>query len=156
MGIMRGYRLREFTRDRYGDPVRRWSALGAAIILEVSATLALRAVQEQPWWLVLVVIGYVGSFVALAVVLRSGLAVGVAYGIWAACGVVVTAVFGAVFFHEPFTLLMGCGVVLVAGGVLLVEVGAQRAEGRRARDAAVASDGTESGTSLQTGAEQST
>jgi small multidrug resistance pump len=49
--------------------------------------------------------------------------VGVAYGIWAACGVALTALLAAVVFGDPLTWTMGLGVVLVIGGVLLVELG---------------------------------
>ena len=107
-----------------GPGGRKWSALGAAILLEVSGTLALRAAIDQPWWWVLVGTGYVGSFVAMALVLRTGAPIGVVYGIWAACGVTLTAVVAAVLFGDPLTVLMGVGIAVVIGGVLLVELGA--------------------------------
>ena len=50
--------------------------------------------------------------------------VGVAYGIWSATGVALTAVLAKILFDEPFTWLMGLGVVAIAGGVLLIEIGA--------------------------------
>ena len=54
--------------------------------------------------------------------LREGMSLGVGYGIWAACGVALTAVLSAVIFHEPLTLPMGIGIAAVMGGVLLVGV----------------------------------
>jgi small multidrug resistance pump len=44
--------------------MRKWLLLGAAILLEVSATMSLRAALDDPAWYALVSIGYVGSFVA--------------------------------------------------------------------------------------------
>lgn len=75
-------------------------------------------------------VGYVGAFVCLSLVLRAGMGLGVAYGIWGACGVVLTAVFSMVLFGEPLTLLMGAGIALVIGGVLCVELGSQAARGK--------------------------
>ncbi|MBG6181962.1 multidrug transporter EmrE-like cation transporter [Arthrobacter sp. CAN_A1] len=49
---------------------------------------------------------------------------GVAYGIWAAAGVALTAIIGKVLFKEPFTWLMGLGIILIIGGVMLIELGA--------------------------------
>ena len=69
--------------------------LAAAIIVEVAATLSLRASQDHSAWLLVVVAGYVGSFVLLTMVLRAGMPVGVAYGIWGALGTAATAVLAA-------------------------------------------------------------
>jgi len=52
--------------------VRKWALLGAAIAVEVAATLSLRASQDHSAWLVVVVAGYVGSFILLTMVLRTG------------------------------------------------------------------------------------
>ena len=108
--------------------MRPWSYLVAAIVSEVSATLALRAATDHPGWIVLVVSGYVASFGLLAAVLRRGMAIGVAYGVWSACGVLLTALAAAVLFAEPLNQLMGVGLVAIAVGVLLIERGG-RAEG---------------------------
>jgi len=51
------------------------------------------------------------------------LPIGVAYGIWAATGVALTAVLGRVLFREPLTRLMLGGIGLIIVGVLLVELG---------------------------------
>lgn len=106
-------------------PPSTWGLLAGAVTTEVTATLALRAAADHPLWYALVVAGYVAAFVLLAAVLRRGLAVGVAYGVWAACGVVLTALAGAVLFAEPLTPLTGLGTALIIGGVLLVELGSR-------------------------------
>jgi small multidrug resistance pump len=99
--------------------------LALAIVLEVSATLAFRAAGgfARPGWLLVVVPGYVGSTVLLSVVLRRGMGVGVAYGIWSAIGVALTALAAAVLFAEPLAPVSLAGIALVIVGVLMVELG---------------------------------
>ena len=86
--------------------MQKWALLIAAIVIEVAATLSLRASQDHSAWLVLVVGGYFGALVLLTMVLRAGMPVGVAYGVW-----------GAIVF----------GIGLIIAGVLLVEFGSQQA-----------------------------
>jgi small multidrug resistance pump len=99
--------------------------LAAAIVSEVAATLSLRASQDHAGWLVLVVIGYAIAFVLLALVLRAGLAVGVAYGIWGASGTALTAVLAAIIFRDALTWPIAGGIALIIAGVLFVELGAR-------------------------------
>lgn len=102
-----------------------WVALAAAIICEVSAALSLRlAVTGRPLFFGVVVVGYALAFAALTVSLAEGMALGVAYGVWAACGVAATAVLSRLFFEDPLTKPMIAGIGLIIGGVLLVELGA--------------------------------
>lgn len=104
-----------------------WLLLAGAILSEVTASLSLKAALTHSGLYVLVVAGYVASFALLAVVLRRGMPLGVAYGVWGASGVVLTALLSTLLFAEPFTALMGLGIVLVAAGVMVVELGSQRA-----------------------------
>lgn len=46
-----------------------------------------------------------------------------AYGIWAALGVALTAVVSRVAFKEPLDAVMAAGIALIVGGVLLLETG---------------------------------
>jgi small multidrug resistance pump len=100
--------------------------LAGAIVIEVAATLSLRASQDHSAWLVLVAVGYVGAFVLLTMVLRTGMPVGVAYGIWGALGTAGTAVLAALLFGDPFTWPIVAGIGLIIAGVLLVEIGSHR------------------------------
>ncbi|MDO4655766.1 multidrug efflux SMR transporter [Actinomyces sp.] len=104
-----------------------WPALGGAIISEVSATLALRQALNQPGFYVMVGIGYALAFILLSLTLKAGMPLGVAYGLWGALGVVLTAVLSMLVFGEPITVLVALGIALIMVGVLLVELGAQRA-----------------------------
>ena len=110
-----------------GRGVCAWPALGGAIISEVSATLALRQALNQPGFYVMVGIGYALAFVLLSLTLKAGMPLGVAYGLWGALGVALTAVLSMLVFGEPITVLVALGIALIMVGVLLVEVGAQRA-----------------------------
>jgi small multidrug resistance pump len=107
-----------------------WPPLLIAIVLEVTATLSLRAAEgfTHPLWLIPVVIGYTGSLWLLSIVLDRGMPVGVAYGIWAAIGVVLTAVMGTVLFGELLGPVQIGGIGAIVVGVLLVELGSHKRE----------------------------
>ncbi|MCX4391199.1 multidrug efflux SMR transporter [Micromonospora peucetia] len=106
-----------------------WVFLAAAIAFEITATMALRASEglRNKAWAPVVVGGYVTCFVFLSLALRNGMAVGVAYGIWAAAGIALTAIIARLVFRDPLTKVMMLGIGLIAAGVLLVELGAQTA-----------------------------
>ncbi|MEH3142043.1 MAG: SMR family transporter [Mycobacterium kyogaense] len=105
-----------------------WLLLLCAIVSEVAATLSLKAAVTTPALYVVVVGGYFASFVFLTLVLKRGMGLGVAYGIWGAIGVALTAILSSIVFGEAFTVLMGVGMVCIISGVLLVEMGARHAE----------------------------
>lgn len=107
--------------------MNRWLLLAGAVASEVAATLSLKGALDHPWLYVIVFSGYVGAFALLAAVLRRGMGLGVAYGIWGAAGVASTAFLSALIFAEPLTPLMFIGLGVIIAGVLVVELGAQRA-----------------------------
>lgn len=101
-----------------------WVLLAVAIVSEVGATISLKvATDGKKVFFVPVVLGYLVAFSLLAVALTLGLPIGVAYGIWAATGVALTAILGRVLFREPLTALMLTGIALIIAGVFLVELG---------------------------------
>lgn len=103
-----------------------WLLLAGAIVSEVAATLALRLSEglRVRAWVAPVVLGYLIAFVLLWRTLAAGLPVGVAYGVWAAAGVALTALAGRVLFRDPLTPRMLVGLAAIAAGVLLIELGA--------------------------------
>lgn len=107
--------------------MKAWLLLAGAILSEVTSSLSLKAATEQPLWYALVAVGFAAAFVFLTGVLKEGMSLGVAYGIWGAMGVALTATMGAVLYGEPLTGLMVLGIVLVIGGVLTIELGSQHA-----------------------------
>ena len=107
--------------------------LVGAILVEVTASVSLRAALDQPGLYAVAVLGFAAAFTLLARVLRAGMALGAAYGIWGASSVALTAALDAVVFGEALTAPALGGIALIIAGVLLVELGAQR--GRRAQEA---------------------
>jgi small multidrug resistance pump len=101
-----------------------WLALAGAIVIEVVATLSLRASDglRKKAWIVPVVLGYLASFYLLWTSLSLGMPVGVAYGVWTACGVALVALIARFLFSEPLTWLMGAGIALIVAGVLTIEM----------------------------------
>ncbi|RIJ53289.1 QacE family quaternary ammonium compound efflux SMR transporter [Clavibacter lycopersici] len=101
-----------------------WLLLAIAIVTEVAATISLKlATDGRKRWYAVVAVGYVTAFSMLAGALSLGLPIGVAYGIWAATGVALTAILGRVIFRDPLTRTMLAGNALIIGGVLLIELG---------------------------------
>lgn len=102
-----------------------WLWLAAAITCELVATLGLRASEglRRRRWLVVVTGGYALAFGFLALALRAGMAVGVAYGIWSAVGIALVALLARVIWQEPLTRRMTLGLLVVMLGVVLVEAG---------------------------------
>ena len=103
--------------------MKKWILLACAILSEVTGSLSLKAALGHPGWYALVVAGFFCAFMFLALVLRERVPLGVAYGIWGASGVALTAILGRVFFGEKFTWVMSVGVVLIMIGVIMVETG---------------------------------
>ena len=101
-----------------------WLALAGAIVVEVIATLSLRASDgfRKRAWIVPVALGYLVSFYLLWLSLSWGMPVGIAYGIWTACGVALVAVLARFLFAEPLTWIMALGIVLIVAGVLTIEM----------------------------------
>ena len=101
-----------------------WWALVGAILIEVVATLSLRASDgfRKKGWIAPVTLGYLASFYLLWLSLAHGMPVGIAYGVRTACGVALVAVIARVLFSEPLTSLMGLGIALIVAGVLTIEM----------------------------------
>ena len=104
-----------------------WMLLAGAILTEVAATLSLRASEglRKKRWIAPVAAFYVAAFSLLTVALANGMPVGIAYGVWAASGVALTAVGARVFFKERLTWRMTAGIALIAIGVFVIELGVQ-------------------------------
>ncbi|MEU8680422.1 SMR family transporter [Streptomyces sp. NPDC048611] len=101
--------------------------LAGAILSEVAATLSLRMAARagnKGKWFIGLGAGYLAAFALLTLALHGGLALGVAYGIWAASGVALTALASRILFNEPLTKVMSLGIALIVAGVLTIELGA--------------------------------
>lgn len=102
-----------------------WLALAGAILVEVFATLSLRASDgfRKKAWIAPVIAGYLVSFYLLWLSLGLGMPVGIAYGVWSACGVALVAVIARYLFREPLTWMMVLGIAFIVAGVLTIELG---------------------------------
>lgn len=101
-----------------------WLLLGGAVVSEVVSTLALRVASGgRRSWYALVIVGYAIAFALLSGSLQAGMPLGVAYGVWAAAGIVLTALLSRLLFREALTPVMMAGMGLIVAGVLLVELG---------------------------------
>jgi small multidrug resistance pump len=100
--------------------------LALAIVSEVTGTLALKFTHGFTRALpsLVVVASYMLAFFLLSLVLARGMPVGVAYGIWSACGVTLVATVGVIFLGDNLTLMQWSGIALVGAGVLALEMGA--------------------------------
>ena len=100
--------------------------LALAIVGEVVATSFLKVTSgpvARCYHYAVVVGGYVFAFTMLAQSLGRGVPLGIAYAVWAGVGVVLVALISWLVFKEPLTLLQLGGIVLVIGGVTMLELG---------------------------------
>jgi small multidrug resistance pump len=104
-----------------------WLLLAGAILSEVVATTFLKLSEGFTRLVpsIVVVLGYGVAFTLLSQALARGMGIGVAYGVWAAAGVALVAVVGAVFLGESLTWIQVGGIALVIAGVLALELGAR-------------------------------
>jgi small multidrug resistance pump len=95
-----------------------------AIASEVFATSLLKSTEgfSRPWPTVACLTGYVVSFAALSQAVK-GVPVGVAYAMWSGLGTAAIVAIGAVFLHEPITLVKLVGVSLIIAGVIILNLG---------------------------------
>lgn len=66
-----------------------------------------------------VIVGYGLAFYCLSICLNT-LPLSLAYAIWSGVGTALTAVIGALVWDEVFTALKLAGIVLIIGGVILL------------------------------------
>lgn len=102
---------------------KNWLLLLGAIVAEVLGTMCLRAAVDQPIFAIGVVSGYVIAFILLGLALGRGIPIGIAYGIWAAAGVALVAVLGAMLFEETLSFIAIIGIVTIMAGVFIVQTG---------------------------------
>ncbi|MDQ0683016.1 small multidrug resistance pump [Streptomyces sp. B4I13] len=98
--------------------------LAGAIAAEVAATTAMKYSEgfSKLWPALLTAVGYVLSFLLLAQTLKT-VGIGTAYAIWAGAGTAAIALIGLVLFGEALTPVKIAGVLLIVGGVVLLNLG---------------------------------
>ncbi|MFI7707369.1 DMT family transporter [Nonomuraea sp. NPDC049480] len=101
-----------------------WLLLTLAITSEVLATTALKLSNglTHLGWTLAVAAGYITSFALLAQALKLQLDMGTAYAIWAGAGTAAIALIGAAFMGETLTPLKIGGILLIIGGVVVLNL----------------------------------
>lgn len=101
-----------------------WLLLALAITAEVLATTALKLSNgfTHLAWTAAVALGYITSFTLLAQALKLHLDMGTAYAVWAGAGTAAIALIGAAFMGETLTPLKIGGILLIIGGVIVLNL----------------------------------
>ena len=97
--------------------------LAIAIVTEVVATTALRASDGMTrlWPSVVVVVGYVICFIALALCVRR-IPIGVAYGIWSGAGLIMITIAGWYLYRQRVDGPAMIGMGMIVAGVVVIQV----------------------------------
>jgi len=101
--------------------VSAWAWLAGAIAAEITATSALKLSDGFQRLLpsAVVALGYAAAFYGLSMAVRT-LPLGIVYAVWSGIGTVGAILVGRWLFGESLGLLQYLGVVLVLGGVVLI------------------------------------
>jgi small multidrug resistance pump len=100
-----------------------WLYLLIAILTEVVGTTMMKVSQGLTKLLpsVLMFTMYIVSFVFMAFALKK-IEVSTAYAIWSGLGTAIIATIGILAFRESFNLAKLAGIVLIIGGVVLLNI----------------------------------
>ena len=99
--------------------------LTVAIMCEVIATTALKFTDSFTRLVpsVVVALGYGSAFYFLSQALRLQMPIGTAYALWSGIGTAALAILGVMFLGEPLNVQRVLGVLLVIGGVVVLNLG---------------------------------
>ena len=97
--------------------------LGAAILLEVIGTTALKASDgfSRLWPSAITAVAYGVSFYLLSLVLKT-LPVGIAYAVWSGVGIVLISTVGWLYYGQRLDMPAMIGLGLIVAGVLTVNL----------------------------------
>src|SRR5699024_12256903 len=84
---------------------------------------SLRAAVDHPFCSIGVIVGDLIAFLLLGLALGQGTPIGGAYGVWAAAGVALVALLGAIIFGETLSVTAIVGIVTIIAGVYIVQTG---------------------------------
>ena len=109
-----------------GNPIL---ILSVAIVSEVLGTTSMKLSEgfTQPVFGIVTAACYILSFMMLTFALKD-LSLGMAYGIWGGVGTFLTTLIGIIFWSDPFSIVVGIGMIAVVAGIALLSKGTQEAE----------------------------
>ncbi|MEV6116837.1 multidrug efflux SMR transporter [Streptomyces sp. NPDC052109] len=98
--------------------------LAGAIAAEVAATTAMKYSEgfSRLWPSLVTAVGYLVSFALLARTLKT-VQIGTAYAIWSGVGTAAIAVLGLLLFGEGLSAAKVGGILLIIGGVVVLNLG---------------------------------
>lgn len=97
--------------------------LTLAIVFEVIGSSFMKASDGFSKWLPssIVIIAYITCFYFFSLALKT-MPLGIAYAIWAALGIVLTAVISVVVYKEKLDIPAIVGMMLIIAGVLVINL----------------------------------
>ncbi|MGJ7605043.1 DMT family transporter [Variovorax sp. LT1R20] len=100
-----------------------WLLLAASVVAEVVGTIALRYADGFTRLAPSLAVGvsYAAAIWLMSIAVRQ-LEVGLAYAVWAGCGIALTAAVGMLWFGEPATLLRIGGMTTIVVGVFMINL----------------------------------
>ncbi len=103
--------------------LKSYCILFIAIIFETIATSFLKQSEQftKLWPTVFTIVGYLGAFYCLSLVLKS-IPVGIAYAIWSGIGIVLISIIGKVVYKQHLDLPAILGLGLIVAGVIVINV----------------------------------
>lgn len=103
--------------------------LSVAIVSEVLGTTFMKLSEgfTRPMFGIVTAVCYILSFAMLTLALKD-LSLGMAYGIWGGVGTFLTTLIGIIFWNDPFSIVVGIGMIAVVAGIALLSKGTQEAE----------------------------
>lgn len=98
-----------------------WIYLGVAILFEAAGTtmMKLSSGGEKIFESILVGVFYLICFFFLTLALK-GIPISIAYAIWSGVGILMAVLIGYYLFNEPITVLKSIAVMMIIGGVVLL------------------------------------
>ncbi|AWI13738.1 multidrug efflux SMR transporter [Caldifermentibacillus hisashii] len=101
--------------------MKGYIALGISIISEVFGTTMLKLSEgfTNLFPSIGVIVGFGLSFYCLSLCLKT-VPLSLAYAIWSGMGTALTALIGVLLWRDPFSIITLVGLVLIIGGVVLL------------------------------------
>lgn len=112
------------TERKSGYSAKSWALLFSAIAIEIMGTTCLKLSDGFTNWpyALAFVVANVLCLSALTLALKE-LPLGLSYGIWGGVGTIGVAIVGALIWFDPFTPMMGLGILAILIGTVLVNMG---------------------------------
>lgn len=114
-------------RCHMNENLSAWLLIAVSVFAEVVGTVALKYSDgfSKVSPSIAATTCYAIAIWLMSIAMRH-LDVGITYAVWAACGTAATALVGTAFFGEQMGAVKALGLILVVGGVVLLNLGNQQ------------------------------